>query len=56
MRLSFGYFTPDDHYEVLVARLVTSGCHWADIGCGRDIFPSNPQLARDLVARAAVIK
>ena len=54
-RLSFGYFTPDDHYEALVARLVTSGCHWADIGCGRDIFPSNPQLARDLVARAGYV-
>lgn len=55
MRLSFGYFTPDDYYEALVAKLVTPGCDWADIGCGRDIFPRHPDLARQLGARAGFV-
>jgi SAM-dependent methyltransferase len=55
MRLSFGYFTPDDYYEALAARLVTAGCEWADIGCGRDIFPRNPGLAKELVSRAGYV-
>jgi SAM-dependent methyltransferase len=48
MRLDFGYFNPDDHYEAIVARLVRPGTWWADIGCGRDVFPSNPELAKEL--------
>src|SRR5688572_24836402 len=55
MRLSFGYFTPDDIYEALVARLVSTGCAWADIGSGRDIFPQHPQLASELCGRAAFV-
>ena len=55
LRLSFEYFSPDDHYEALVARLVTSGCTWADVGCGRDIFPSNPDLAHELARRDRVL-
>jgi len=51
MRLRFGYFTPDDHYEALVATLVTPGCRWLDVGGGRDVFPSNPSLARQLADR-----
>lgn len=46
MRLHFDYFTPDDHYEALVARLLKPGDHWCDVGCGRDIFPTYPELAR----------
>jgi SAM-dependent methyltransferase len=51
MRLAFDYFTPDDQYEAVVAKLVTQGTWWADIGCGRDVFPSNPELAKTLSER-----
>jgi len=53
MRLRFGYFTPDDYYEAVVEQLVQPGGTWADIGCGRDIFPSNPGLAEKLARRSA---
>jgi SAM-dependent methyltransferase len=52
-RLRFGYFTPDDYYEALVAKLVHQGSWWADVGCGRHPFPSNTPLANVLTARAA---
>jgi len=55
MRFAFGYFTPDDHYEAIVSRLVTSGCDWADVGCGRDMFPINPPLAERLSKRAGFV-
>jgi SAM-dependent methyltransferase len=55
MRLSFGYFTPDDYYEALVTRLIKPGSYWADIGCGRDIFPRYPELAQELCRRAAFV-
>ena len=48
MRLSAGYFNPDDHYEALIASLVGERTRWLDVGCGRDIFPSNRALARRL--------
>jgi SAM-dependent methyltransferase len=54
-RLSFGHFSPDDYYEALVASLVTPGCSWADVGCGRDIFPSHPDLSRELCTRAQFV-
>lgn len=54
-RLRFDYFNPDDHYEALVASLVRPGIFWADVGCGRDIFPSNPELAGELSRRSAVL-
>lgn len=54
-RLSFDYFTPDDHYEAVVSKLVKSGIWWADIGCGRDVFPSNPRLAAELARRSAFL-
>lgn len=54
-RLQHGYFNPDDQYEAIVARLVQPGFSWADIGCGRDIFPSNPQLARALSQRCGFL-
>lgn len=55
MRLSFDYFPPDDYYEAVVAKLVSPGSHWADIGCGRDIFPQHPELAAQLSSRAAYV-
>src|SRR4051812_39595476 len=47
----FGYFFPDEHYEAVIERLVSPGCRWLDVGGGRDVFPSNPALARRLAAR-----
>jgi SAM-dependent methyltransferase len=55
MRMAQGYFTPDDYYEALVAQLVTTGCDWADVGCGRDIFPSHAKLAGVLSKRAGYV-
>lgn len=54
-RLRFDYFTPDDYYEAIVAHLVQPAMTWADIGCGRDIFPSNPVLADKLARRCAYV-
>lgn len=54
-RLASGYFAADDHYEALVAKLITPGCDWCDVGCGRDIFPQHPDLARELSARAGFL-
>lgn len=54
-RLLFSHFSPDEHYEALVEKIVSTGCSWIDIGCGRDIFPSNPGLARKLSERAAYV-
>jgi 2-polyprenyl-3-methyl-5-hydroxy-6-metoxy-1,4-benzoquinol methylase len=55
LRRFFGHFNPDDHYEALVESLLSPGAVWADVGCGRDIFPSNPTLARRLVSRCAYV-
>lgn len=52
MRQRFGHFTPDEHYEAVVAKLVTDGCSWVDVGCGRKLFPSNVELAALLSGRA----
>jgi len=54
-RLQFGYYTPDDIYEATVARLVRPGCAWLDAGCGRDVFPDNQALARELSQRCALL-
>ncbi len=51
-RYRYNYYNPDDHYEALLERLVTPGCSWLDVGCGRDIFPSNQSLAQRLADRA----
>lgn len=55
MRLDFGYFTPDDHYEALVGKLLKSGASWCDVGCGRDIFPQHPELARSYAERCSFV-
>lgn len=53
LRQSCNYYTPDDVYEALVAGLVVAGVHWLDVGCGRELFPSNPGLAEALSKRCA---
>lgn len=52
-RLRSGYFPPADVYEALVARLVGPETRWADVGCGRSLFPENPALAATLAGRCA---
>jgi SAM-dependent methyltransferase len=54
-RAAFGYFTPDDIYEALVAYFVQEGTAWIDVGGGRDVFPSNPGLARVLAQRCRTL-
>jgi SAM-dependent methyltransferase len=51
LRAAYSYFTPDEHYEALVMRLAPQAARWADVGCGRDLFPHNPALARHLAER-----
>src|SRR2546430_8828263 len=55
MRFRFNYFSPDDYYETIVAKLVYEGCLWLDVGCGRNIFPSNRSLARLLADRCGLL-
>jgi SAM-dependent methyltransferase len=53
LRQRFDYYTPDDWYEALVAGLVVPGTRWLDVGCGRELFPSNRGLAEILSRRCA---
>lgn len=52
LRLSYNYFTPEDYYETVVGKLIGPDTAWADIGCGRHVFPSNAGLAETLAGRA----
>lgn len=54
-RLDYGYFTPDDHYEALVGKLLQPGMQWCDVGCGHNIFPVNPALAESYAARCSYV-
>jgi SAM-dependent methyltransferase len=55
LRRAYRYFSPDDFYEALIDRMVTRETRWLDIGCGRDLFPSNARLARTLSGRARLL-
>ncbi len=50
-RWRYGYFTPDDWYETLLRRLVSTSTRWLDVGGGRSLFPHNPRLAEELARR-----
>lgn len=54
-RLEFGYFSPDDHYEALVGKLLVPTGEWCDVGCGRNIFPDYPELAQQYAARCSFV-
>jgi SAM-dependent methyltransferase len=54
-RYAFGYFNPDDHYEALISKLVRPDTRWLDVGCGRELFPSNRVLAAELSARCGFL-
>ena len=55
LRWKFDYFNPDDVYEALMANIVTESTTWLDVGCGRNIFPSNHKLSRILADRAQLL-
>ena len=55
LRRRFDYFTPDEYYETVVAKLVRPGSRWLDVGCGRNVFPSNPRLVANLAARCGLL-
>ena len=55
IRSRFRYFTPEDHYEALVSKLITRSSAWLDVGCGRNVFPSNRPLAQALADRCRVL-
>ncbi len=55
LRWRFQYFNPDDVYEALMNKLVGADTRWLDVGCGRNIFPSNHKLSRILAERAALL-
>jgi SAM-dependent methyltransferase len=54
-RARFGYFTPDDHYEALLRRLVTTEARWLDVGGGGSVFPHNSALATELSQRCQLL-
>lgn len=51
LRRRFRYFTPDDYYEATVEKHVHSDTNWLDVGCGRNLFPSNVSLSSTLASR-----
>jgi hypothetical protein len=51
----FGYYSPDDHYEALVSKLVKEGQPWLDVGGGSDLFPHNPTLSASLSERSGCV-
>lgn len=54
-RWRFGHFNPDDHYEAVVEQLVTGESRWLDVGCGRNLFPSNQALSKVLSERSKLL-
>ena len=51
LRADYGYYTPDDVYEALIAGSIAPGMAWLDVGCGRHLFPNNAALERSLSQR-----
>jgi 2-polyprenyl-3-methyl-5-hydroxy-6-metoxy-1,4-benzoquinol methylase len=55
MRTKFGYCTPEDWYEATVFSLVTETTNWLDVGCGRELLPSNRPAAEILARRCRLL-
>lgn len=55
LRAQYGYAVPSDLYEAFVFSLVTPNTRWLDVGSGRTPFPGNPQGARQLAERCALL-
>jgi SAM-dependent methyltransferase len=50
-----GYYTPDEYYESLIAKIVDVDSSWLDVGCGSCVFPNNVALARQLGRRCRLL-
>jgi SAM-dependent methyltransferase len=55
LRQRFGYSSPDDWYEAAVFGLVSGTTTWLDVGCGRNVFPSNRAAAKLLSERCRLL-
>jgi hypothetical protein len=55
LRLRHEFVSSDDYYETMVGKLVKAETRWIDVGCGRDIFPSNYPAAKTLAQRCAYL-
>jgi SAM-dependent methyltransferase len=55
IRQRFGHFTPDEWYEALMFRTIDADSTWLDVGCGAELFPSNPNLADILSSRCKLL-
>lgn len=55
IRRRFGHFTPDEWYEAVLFRLINANTDWLDVGCGRELFPSNPNLGNILSKRCRLL-
>ena len=54
-RRRFRYFTPDDYYEALLKKIVNEATIWLDVGCGSEIMPNNPRLAKLLATKCKLL-
>jgi SAM-dependent methyltransferase len=55
IRNRYHYYSPDEHYEAMVDKLVTNGVSWLEVGGGRHTFPSNARLAKMLADRCELL-
>lgn len=55
LRRRFGHSSPDDWYEACIDRLVSEDTTWLDVGCGRNLFPSNRPMAQRLADRCRLL-
>jgi len=55
LRYRLRFVSADDTYETLVSKLVAEETRWLDVGCGRDLFPSNYAGAKRLAERSALL-
>jgi SAM-dependent methyltransferase len=55
LRRRFGYTSPDDWYEATLWALINENTAWIDVGCGRDVFPSNSQAAKLLADKCRLL-
>jgi SAM-dependent methyltransferase len=54
LRLRHGFLAADDYYEMMVGKLVRTDAAWLDVGCGRDVFPSYYEGAKQLAQRCSL--
>jgi 2-polyprenyl-3-methyl-5-hydroxy-6-metoxy-1,4-benzoquinol methylase len=54
-RLRLGYYSPQEHYEVILDKLVGRETSWLDVGCGCTPLPGHAELARRLGERCRLL-